>query len=153
MEAKSMKPYKVFLLAFISMLLTFLYLVPCIVASQHTYVGVEACKMCHEKQYRIWEASAHARAFAILDANQKTNPKCLSCHTTNGTALLPNVQCEACHGPGSDYVDMDTMKNFKKVWAAGLNRNVSDTCVKCHNKSSPTFKGFDFKAYWMEIMH
>lgn len=122
-------------------------------AVTHTYVGIEPCKLCHEKQYKVWEASAHAKAFDVLDAQEKTDPKCLSCHTTNGTAAYPHVQCEACHGPGSDYSDMDTMKNFKKVWDAGLNRHAADTCVHCHNKKSPTFRGFDFKTDWMKIMH
>ena len=122
-------------------------------AASRTYVGVEACKMCHENQYKVWEASAHAKAYDVLPAKEKTNPQCLSCHTTGGTAAFPNVQCEACHGPGSAYSDMDTMKNFKKVWDAGLNRHAAQTCVQCHNKTSPTFRGFDFKTYWMEIMH
>ena len=122
-------------------------------AAPRTYLGVEACRMCHENQYKIWEASAHARAYDALPGDEKTNSQCLSCHTTGGTAAFPNVQCEACHGPGSDYSDMDTMKNFRKVWDAGLNRHAAQTCVQCHNKTSPTFRGFDFKTYWIEIMH
>lgn len=122
-------------------------------AMTHKYVGVEACRMCHENQYKMWESSAHAKAYDALKAKEKTNPQCLPCHTTDGTSAFPNVQCEACHGPGSDYSDMDTMKNFNKVWGAGLNRHAADTCVNCHSKKSPTFKGFDFKTYWMEIMH
>ncbi len=122
-------------------------------AGDHTYVGVEACKLCHEKQYDIWKASAHAKAYADLKAGEQTNPRCLSCHTTGASAAFPGVQCEACHGPGSAYSDMDTMKNFRTVWDAGLNRHAAATCVNCHNERSSTFRGFDFKTSWMEIMH
>ncbi len=122
-------------------------------AGGREYVGVEACTMCHEKQYDIWKASAHAKAFADLKAGEQTNPRCLSCHTTGASAAFPGVQCEACHGPGSAYSDMDTMKNFRTVWDAGLNRHAAQTCITCHNDRSPTFRGFDFKTFWMEIMH
>ncbi|MGB9735679.1 MAG: multiheme c-type cytochrome [bacterium] len=122
-------------------------------AEPHTYVGVDSCKMCHENQYKVWASSAHAKAYNSLNETGKKNIKCLSCHTTNGTAKFPDVQCEACHGPGSDYSDMDTMKNFKKVWDAGLNRHASATCLNCHNEKCQRFQGFDFKVYWMEIMH
>ncbi len=120
---------------------------------KHTYVGVDSCAGCHEKQYKIWKKTAHAAAYDALNAKQKDNPDCIRCHTTDGRKSLPGVQCEACHGPGSDYSDMDTMKNFNEVWNAGLNRNAADTCVNCHNKKSPTFNGFDFKTFWMQIMH
>lgn len=146
-----MKQYK--MLIAVVMSLPLISYVSYAMAATHTYVGIEPCKMCHEKQYKVWETSAHAKAYDALNAKEKTDPQCLSCHTTDGTGTFPNVQCEACHGPGSDYSDMDTMKNFKKVWDAGLNRHAGDTCVNCHNKKSPTFKGFDFKAYWMQIMH
>ncbi len=122
-------------------------------AAARTYVGVEACALCHEKQYSIWKTSAHAKAYLDLGAGAQKDPRCLSCHTTGGTAAFPNVQCEACHGPGSEYSDMETMKNFRKVWDAGLNRQAAGTCVNCHNENSPTYRGFDFKASWMEIMH
>lgn len=122
-------------------------------ADTRFYVGVETCKMCHEKQYKVWEFSAHANAYNNLNESQKNDAKCLKCHTTDGTAKFANVQCEACHGPGSDYVNLDVMKDFNKVWDAGLNRNAAKTCLYCHNESCSKFQGFDFKVYWMEIMH
>ncbi len=120
---------------------------------KYTYVGVDTCAACHEKQYKIWKNSAHSMAYDVLDAKQKNNPDCIKCHTTGDSKALPGVQCEACHGPGSGYADMDTMKNFKNVWHAGLIRPNADTCLECHNKKSPTFNGFDFKEYWIQIMH
>jgi len=40
-------------------------------AAEITYVGAKKCKMCHNsskagKQYTIWSASAHSKAFANL---------------------------------------------------------------------------------------
>ena len=88
------------------------------------YLGGENCRRCHSEQYRSWQATPHARAFASLDRPLAGKPKaeaCVSCHVTGygtggfepdpsrpdlrptraGTADLANVQCEACHGQGT----------------------------------------------------
>ncbi|MFH0777669.1 MAG: cytochrome c family protein [Candidatus Eisenbacteria bacterium] len=121
-----------------------------------TYIGAAKCKMCHMPYFKAWGETKHAKAFQALDVAKKEdkNSKCLKCHTTGfgkkayedgkTTPELKNVQCEACHGPGSDYVK--TMKDLAKANAAGLVYPVPDSvCTGCHNKASPTFKGFDLK--------
>lgn len=151
----------------------------------HKYVGVAKCKMCHstEKigaQYKIWEASKHAQAYADLasdtakavakalgiDDPQKS-PKCLKCHETGygePTSMFEasfdptqGVQCESCHGAGADYWKMATMKGIyaKTIDAAsvGLVLPTEDVCVKCHNQESPFYHDFDFKTYSQKIAH
>jgi hypothetical protein len=117
--------------------------------SGNTYVGIEACGMCHKtekqgSQLSIWQNSAHSKAFETLktdSANQIAKEKgflkpasetweCLKCHVTgynlDATMLGKNfkveygVQCETCHGAGSAYKEMKVMKDKKLAIEKGL---------------------------------
>jgi hypothetical protein len=74
-----------------------------------TAVGAEKCKMCHKVQFDSWSASKHA-------------------------TQEPKVDCEGCHGPGSEYKSMTVMKDPAKAKAAGLiAKPAKATCTaKCH---------------------
>ena len=132
-------------------------------AQKHAYIGVAKCKVCHMPYFKAWAATPHAKAFAALDSTKKQNqdPKCVKCHTTGfgnggytmGKSLVDfkGVQCEACHGAGADY--MKAMKDPVKSKAAGLIIPTQEVCVGCHNKESPTFKGFDYAAYLAKGVH
>ncbi len=154
----------------------------------HKYVGAEVCGMCHRipksgEQFQKWQASRHSQAMKVLTTpaalkiakargvrgSPDQSPECLKCHQTAydvpATMLGPRfnkedgVQCETCHGPGSDYMKMNIMKNVKEVEANGLtvlsvtNGSAEKFCETCHNKQSPNFTGFDFKKMWVEIAH
>jgi hypothetical protein len=131
---------------------------------RHAYVGVGKCKMCHMPYFKAWSETDHAEAFTLLKAekNEDKNKKCLKCHTTGfgrgGYALgekapdFRGVQCEACHGPGADY--MKVMKDEAKARAAGLVYPVPESvCIGCHNKESPAFKAFDYKTALAKGVH
>ncbi len=139
------------------------------------YIGSEKCaKMCHKaekkgKQYDIWQKGKHANAFKILGTDSsklvaktvnvtgdpQKAPECLRCHVTaynvkkelvdTGCTYNEGVGCEACHGPGSEYRKLNTMKNHDLAVAAGLWKQDETLCIKCHNKESPTYKPFIFK--------
>lgn len=83
-----------------------------------TYVGTEACKKCHETQYKVWAKSKHAHAYETLvkradrPSLRQFDGECIVCHTVGfgqetgfknlqDTPHLINVGCESCHGPGS----------------------------------------------------
>jgi hypothetical protein len=150
----------------------------------HKYVGAKMCSFCHrgEKKgmvFEIWQKSKHALAYKTLEgadaakivkekglkkpANE--SPECLKCHVpTTGVdkSLLTSsydtkdgVQCETCHGPGSDYKSITVMKDSTKAMAAGLIIAKDDPklCVKCHNSDSPTYKKFVYKDFWAKIKH
>jgi cytochrome c2 len=141
----------------------------------HAYVGSKACKMCHNtetqgKIYDKWLSTKHANTIAVLDSakGERTNAKCLKCHTTGyGTATgydkaadamkipegLGAVGCEACHGAGADYKAMSVMKDRAAAVAAGLVIPNEETCKTCHNADSPTFKGFDYAKMYPLIEH
>lgn len=152
-------------------------------AAQHKYIGVTICSACHKtekqgKQLDIWKASKHANAFKALEtpkaeevakvkgikAKPSEAPECLKCHVTGYgedkalTAALKmqdGIQCEACHGPGSDYKSIPVMKDKAKAVAAGLMVVKDDPklCMKCHNSESPSYKEFNYKEAWEKIKH
>lgn len=112
-------------------------------APKYDYLGVIICKMCHAKDgvYPSWEKTPHAVAWTKVDSVKATAEQqkvCANCHATGTTAkgeLLTNVQCEACHGPGSAYSKLNIMKDTKLAMENGLILPDSATCVKCHDKS------------------
>lgn len=82
-----------------------------------TRVGAEKCKLCHKAQYSSWAISAHARR-------------------------TPPLDCESCHGPGSEYRTPTVMKDPAKAKAAGLVQPDAAFCVKCHKgKWDPALLG------------
>ncbi len=135
----------------------------------HKYIGAKKCKMCHMKEYKVWEGLKMAKAHETLKAENNTrtkkdetqNPECIKCHVTGfgkggyeiGKADpdLLGVQCEACHGPGSDYQKMEVMKDKEKAIAAGLIIPTEAACKECH---TPEFSpDFDFAKASKEIEH
>ena len=150
----------------------------------NSFIGAEACGMCHKtdkqgKQLDIWKKSKHAEAFKTLqsekadkiaaDLGHKTpaakTEACLKCHASGynvDKALIgekfkveDGVQCETCHGAGSNYKSLKVMKNKQDAIANGLNvpENVEKFCTSCHNSDSPTFKEFKFAEMWDKIKH
>jgi len=150
----------------------------------NSYVGVEVCGMCHKsekagKQLDIWKSSKHSQAYqalltpaadSIAKSRGSSNPaikteECLSCHVTtyNVDASLigpkykkeDGVQCETCHGPGSNYKAISVMKDKALAAANGLTlvTNLETFCVKCHNEKSPTYVKQDINVMWEKIKH
>ena len=119
-----------------------------VLSADHQYVGNTKCKMCHPKQFKSWETTKHAKAYDALKPEEQKKDECAVCHTTGykkSAELLQNVQCEACHGPGSDYKNMNIMKDKAKAVEAGLVIPTEETCKTCHNKKSPNYKEFKFE--------
>ncbi len=149
-------------------------------AAAHKYVGVLACAKCHDApdlgyQFSRWRLSGHARAFADLATERgyelaakegvagdpQSDTQCLRCHTTaagQGTAgfapefqAAEGVQCEACHGAGSDYSAEATMRDPRAAAQAGLQKVTRETCLACHEQAHG--KPFDYDAAVKQIAH
>jgi len=110
---------------------------------KHEYIGAKKCMMCHKKSgiADSWAATKHATAWDNLTAEQKKDKALIPFYTTGTDAageLLTGIQCEACHGPGSDYKSMSIMKDKEKAIANGLQMPDEKTCLKCHNDKAPT---------------
>ena len=125
------------------------------------YVGVRVCASCHQgkgmghPQCR-WLLSKHSRAYASLAEPESKaiarlsgipqEPQeaavCLGCHATGAEAedwekddtfhVEDGVQCEKCHGPGSEYMDEQVMRDRKAAMRAGLLMPTMDDCMACH---------------------
>ncbi len=134
------------------------------------YVGVAACAMCHKGPskgsiYETWLASDHAKAFENLGAENQGNRVCLACHTTGqGKPLaanvtpekMVNVQCEACHGPGSEYKTLAVMKNRPEALKKGLVLPTREVCLGCHGGRFPEGHpetAFNYESALVKIEH
>jgi 2',3'-cyclic-nucleotide 2'-phosphodiesterase (5'-nucleotidase family) len=99
------------------------------------YLGQDACVSCHQPQAEQWRTTAHAHAFDVLVKQSKdATPECVQCHVTGwaktggfvsqaSTGSLINVQCEVCHGMGTQH-DMFSAKAIAPP---------ESLCVSCHN--------------------
>jgi len=120
------------------------YSVPAI-AAEPLYMGAKFCRTCHSSadsdRYHRWLESRHAKTFEVLSGADRTDPGCLSCHTTgydqpvsekSTRKDLRGVQCEACHGPGSEYKSMRVMKDPRLARENGLWDVTREVCLRCH---------------------
>jgi len=105
-----------------------------LLAADHTYVGADKCKMCHKVEYNSWMETTHAKATEAAKAStdRTFGPDCLKCHATNSDEAMAGVQCEACHGPGSEYKKMNVMKDQALAIENGLVIPSQATCDGCH---------------------
>ena len=103
--------------------------------SAPTYIGADKCKMCHKIQHSSWLETKHAKATETAKASTqwKFEAACLTCHATNKDEAMAGVQCEACHGAGSDYKAIPVMKDRAKAIANGMIVPTQDTCNGCHD--------------------
>lgn len=72
-----------------------------------TRIGAVKCKLCHQVQFASWSKTAHA-------------------------TRVPPLDCESCHGAGSEYKTLAIMKDPKKARAAGMVNPEAAFCARCH---------------------
>lgn len=106
-----------------------------------------ACASCHTQAHAVWQGSAHARAFASLPIESRTDA-CVGCHTSPiARAPVPvkardaDVGCIACHTGATEHA------------AAPLTVRTTGTtdCRTCHDALH--HPGFDHAASWTRIFH
>lgn len=122
------------------------------------FLGDHGCQGCHEKIWRQWRETRHARAIGSLKRKERENDgECLKCHTTGSgfkntvggfTSLKVNpwmagVQCEACHGPGARHAQKPLTENMLRV--------DEKRCLKCHDSMNDP--EFDYQQKWQKIKH
>ncbi len=117
------------------------------------YVGSEACKKCHEGEYKSFityakKATSYNSIERIKDRLTEEEVRgCYFCHTTGygkpggfisveKTPHLKNAGCEVCHGPGELHVKTQS-KNYIK------NQLTIKDCEVCHTEER--VKAFRYK--------
>jgi len=77
------------------------------------YVGSEACKDCHEDQFKAFSHTSHSRLGTLSSWKGQI------------------TGCEACHGPGKAHTEEGDPKkiiSFKNK----SSKEISETCLACH---------------------
>ncbi len=128
------------------------------------YVGAAQCARCHESEAAFWAQTKHARAYrTLVTVDKQFSLDCIRCHVTGwqqpgGVCRIDrteiggpgidghgvgrrDVQCEDCHGPGSDHVRDET--------GAFIQRQVPETvCLRCHEAAnSPHFDDARYRPF------
>jgi hypothetical protein len=127
------------------------------------YVGVGSCTQCHAEAAVFWAQTRHAHAYETLVAVKKQySLDCISCHVTgwqqpggvcriDRTAVgspgiakrgvgRQDVQCEACHGPGSLHADDPSVPMRAQV--------PEQWCRRCHEPAnSPRFDDAKYRPF------
>jgi len=128
------------------------------------FAGSAQCKDCHEKAYKVWEKSGHARAIDVLKkTGDHFNSDCLECHVTGyginqgfvnvlRTPQLAGVQCEACHAASVAHAASPQSFHPGLGETSKVRRRLhKDFCLRCHTpENSPRF---NFDEYWKKIQH
>src|SRR5271157_4657992 len=151
------------------------------------YVGACVCATCHEgrqqgDQLSRWLLSKHSQAYAVLarpESKQiaelsgiplepQRSTMCLGCHSTGTFAEATEkddtffaedgVQCEMCHGPGSEHAEAQASKNATAIKQAQLPKLTIHECLGCHKeKGSHTAvlkrPPIDMDKAWDSIAH
>ncbi len=134
------------------------------VTARSLFAGADACKICHEKAYTVWQKSRHARAIeTLVRAGNQFNQDCVSCHVTGfgsdrgfvnmlRTPKLASVQCEACHGESVDHARSPQTIHPGLGVLQQVRRPVKkEFCPRCHTpENSPNFQ---YERYWPKIAH
>ncbi len=107
-------------------------------------VGPETCKACHPAAYDVWRNGPHARSLDGLPAQNRNDPRCLSCHSPDAEDGLSAVTCESCHGPGRIYSAPYVMRDAELARAVGLVDPVERSCLACHGESAPSLVRFEY---------
>ena len=123
-----------------------------------SYVGTEQCEACHSDEAEHWAKTRHGSAYpTLVAANKQFDLSCVGCHVTGfrepggsevvENAGLQNVQCEQCHGPGSQHVAAPEKRGKPNA----IRRDASiEVCQQCHTpEHSDTF---DYAAYMRDIL-
>ena len=156
-------------------------------APEPVFVGAKACANCHSGkrmgyQYSKWLLTRHSTAYAVLakpgaktiaelsgiTEEPQNAAMCLGCHATGAEAedweldpefrVEDGVQCEKCHGPGSEYMPAEVMTDPEAAMMAGLKMPEISDCMVCHVEKGShvavhNLPALDLSEAWVRIAH
>jgi hypothetical protein len=124
---------------------------PAVAPGQLHYTGAAQCETCHAEAAQVYAHTKHREAYQELVHKQRQyDLDCIGCHVVgfgkpggvcrlDQVGDLGNVQCESCHGMGSEHAESGgsrEMPNSKPGY---------DTCFSCHDPKNDT--GFNRERY------
>jgi hypothetical protein len=124
---------------------------------------VKGCAECHESASQFWVKTGHSHAYeTLVSVRKQFSLDCISCHVTGwqqpgGVCRIDrthvggagfggrgkgrqDVQCEMCHGPGSEHANDPPGHIAAEVPAA--------VCMRCHEAAnSPHFNDSRYRPF------
>lgn len=117
------------------------------------YLGIEACRGCHETDYQSWSQTLHGKWVLSFSAKIKPTKKSdptADAEKKSGPMAPPTgrIDCESCHGPGS--LHADDPYNPSLITRFGTRSTLSvreqnEACLQCHHKGAT--------LYWNATVH
>lgn len=113
--------------------------------SPDRFLGVNLCARCHQPEFEQWKTTSHSVAWqTLVDAKKDATPDCIPCHvvgyqqpggyqTAGTTPDKVNVQCENCHGIGTDHNAFDA------------HPVTEEACIQCHKGDNDPTWNWDLK--------
>jgi len=103
------------------------------------FLTATGCQGCHNISYQGWLLTEHARAWDGLQSSGNATSVCEPCHTTGHglpggfvdnvtTPEMVNVQCEECHGPGSNHAGAPPQQKKQTI----VVNYSAEACGECH---------------------
>jgi predicted CXXCH cytochrome family protein len=124
------------------------------------YVGAATCTGCHTENHTDWSGTIHATAFnTLVVGGHGDDYLCYPCHTVGygaasgfvslaATPQLANVQCENCHGPGSNHltdpVAAPLQVSFDSTLCGSCHQSCHGLCGENHH---PQFEQWSVSAH------
>ncbi|MFL5310247.1 MAG: multiheme c-type cytochrome, partial [Myxococcales bacterium] len=124
---------------------------------------IKGCAECHETQSKFWAKTGHSHAYeTLVSVRKQFSLDCVRCHVTGwqqpgGVCRIDrtdvagrgfegrgkgrqDVQCEMCHGPGSQHADDPPGHIATEV--------PESVCVRCHEAAnSPHFDDRRYRPF------
>lgn len=122
--------------------------------------SAEACGGCHERVYREWSASLHARAWTNANARAATKDfekvECRACHSplpvlATGLDRAPDyrdfnqedgVHCLACHGRADGVAAARSIEGAPCRPRAEARLQQAELCFPCHEPTHQAFQEY-----------
>lgn len=110
------------------------------------FLGADLCMRCHKDEGEQWKTTSHSLAWqTLVEVKKDATPDCIPCHVVGykqaggfqaGTDAprLANVQCENCHGMGTQH---DAFATSSRI--------TEKVCTTCHQGENDPAWNWDKK--------
>ncbi len=128
------------------------------------YTGAASCIECHGEQHGDWYQTIHRTAFqTLVDSGDGDNVLCYPCHsvgygTPSGfvdletTPHLAGIQCENCHGPGSNHA-VDPEEPLVLQYASSFCGSCHQSCHGlCGENHHPQFEQWSLSGHSQALL-